>query len=100
MDGDTDADGPVEGGAAVWQPTRAADSRMVMASGVVRMEAPIEGSLVVRKMRLAVAMRKAKFSHMSPRPVTPAALASTPYFARGIPMLPVADVRRAIDFYV
>ena len=22
------------------------------------------------------------------------------YFARGIPMLPVADVRRAIDFYV
>ena len=23
-----------------------------------------------------------------------------PYFARGIPMLPVANVRRAIDFYV
>jgi catechol 2,3-dioxygenase-like lactoylglutathione lyase family enzyme len=25
---------------------------------------------------------------------------TVPYFARGIPMLPVADVRRAIDFYV
>jgi len=24
----------------------------------------------------------------------------TPYFARGIPMLPVADLRKAIDFYV
>jgi catechol 2,3-dioxygenase-like lactoylglutathione lyase family enzyme len=37
---------------------------------------------------------------MSPRPVTPASLASLPYFARGIPMLPVTDVRRAIEFYV
>jgi catechol 2,3-dioxygenase-like lactoylglutathione lyase family enzyme len=55
---------------------------------------------MVRKMCLAVTARKAKLSHMSPRPVTPAALASHPYFARGIPMLPVADVRRAIDFYV
>jgi catechol 2,3-dioxygenase-like lactoylglutathione lyase family enzyme len=25
---------------------------------------------------------------------------STPHFARGIPLLPVADVRKAIDFYV
>lgn len=25
---------------------------------------------------------------------------NAPYFARGIPMLPVANVRRAIDFYV
>jgi catechol 2,3-dioxygenase-like lactoylglutathione lyase family enzyme len=25
---------------------------------------------------------------------------SEPYFARGIPLLPVANVRRAIDFYV
>jgi len=25
---------------------------------------------------------------------------TAPYFARGIPMLPVANVRRAIDFYV
>ena len=25
---------------------------------------------------------------------------ATPYFARGIPLLPVANVRRAIDFYV
>jgi catechol 2,3-dioxygenase-like lactoylglutathione lyase family enzyme len=37
---------------------------------------------------------------MPPRPVTPASLSSFPYFARGIPMLPVTDVRRAIEFYV
>jgi catechol 2,3-dioxygenase-like lactoylglutathione lyase family enzyme len=27
-------------------------------------------------------------------------MSATPYFARGIPMLPVSNVRRAIDFFV
>ena len=37
---------------------------------------------------------------MRTRPHTPGSPLATPYFARGIPMLPVADVRRSIEFYV
>ena len=55
---------------------------------------------MIGKMWLAVDLRKANLSLMAHRPVTPASLSSRPYFARGIPMLPVADVRRAIEFYV
>ena len=55
-------------------------------------------------MRLAAAARKAKLSATVSAPGFPspalASLPTLPYFARGIPMLPVVNVRRAIDFYV
>ena len=41
-------------------------------------------------------------SRSTPRDLSvhPPFVPAIPYFARGIPMLPVTDVRRAIDFYV